>query len=189
MPVSGPSTEFETQAVEEILHRIASSLQLLMDRDIAVDGVDVERWNERPAGRGAIHISFKLTFAKAGREAQGCLLVPLPEGIAMAGFLMMVGDEEVEGNRALTTLDRGTKDALLELSNFIASAVESALGELELQGVEVRSGGCQGVRADVRPALSYVEGEALVVGRARMRVHRYPEFEGLLLVPEMSLEG
>lgn len=178
-------TESEASAVEEILHRVASNLSLLMDHDILVESVAAERWEERPAGAGVVHISYKMVFEQGGEEKHGCLLLPLAESITLAGYLMMVPDEEVTENRELSDIDRGTKDAMLELANFVASAVESAFEDGGSDGLEVRSIGCQGVRADIRPALVYSEGEPLVVGRAQARIHEYPEFEALLLVPEL----
>jgi hypothetical protein len=50
-----------------------------------------------------------------------------------------------------------------------------------------RSDGCQGVRADVRPALSYREGQPLLVARARARVHHFEPCELILVLP--ALEG
>ena len=187
MPSQGACTETETHAIEEILHRIASNLGLLMDHEIAIDAVEVERWDERPAGRDQVHVSFKLGLDDSGNERHGCLLLPLPEAITLAGYLMMVGDDEVTENRALETLDRGMKDAMLELSNFVASAIESAFSDLDRADLIIRSDGCQGVRADVRPALAYTEGDPLVVGRAQVRIHEYPEFEALLILPEPTV--
>jgi hypothetical protein len=42
------------------------------------------------------------------------------------------------------------------------------------------------VRAGVRPALCYVEGEELVVARARVRVHHFEPFEMILMLPALA---
>jgi hypothetical protein len=42
------------------------------------------------------------------------------------------------------------------------------------------------VRPDVRPALIYNEGDRLLVGRARGRIHEYPEFDMILMLPELA---
>ncbi|MFT5049444.1 MAG: hypothetical protein ACI8QZ_000837 [Chlamydiales bacterium] len=180
-------TASETQTIEEVLYRIASDLSLLADHDIEIQSIEAERWERRPVGSGGIHISFKMTIRHLGGQAEGCLLLPLAEGITLAKYLMMAEDEEVEEQRARQTLDRGAKDAMLELAKFIASAAGSALGELPSAEFEVESDGCQGVRAGVRPALKYNEGDTLIVGRVRAAIHDFPEFEALLILPELPL--
>jgi len=47
----------------------------------------------------------------------------------------------------------------------------------------VRSEGCQGVRADVRPAFAYDEGSELIVGRAHMTLHDFDPFGVVLMLP------
>ena len=142
MPSTGTCTEVETRAVEEILQRIASNLALLMDHDFQLDSIDAESWDQRPVGPGSVHISFKLSFEGDRGSAEGCLLVPLEEGMTLAGYLMMASDEEVAVTRELDEPDRSAKDAMLELANFIASATGSAFRDLELGEIEVYSEGC-----------------------------------------------
>jgi hypothetical protein len=42
------------------------------------------------------------------------------------------------------------------------------------------------VRAGVRPALGYVEGDELVVARGRARVHHFEPFEMILMLPSLA---
>ena len=77
-------------------------------------------------------------------------------------------------------------DAMLELGNFVASAVAAAAGDLAAPTGQVRSEGCQGVRPGVRPALVYTEGAPLLVARARMRLHAFDEFEAWLVLPALA---
>ena len=42
------------------------------------------------------------------------------------------------------------------------------------------------VRADVRPALVYTEGEPLIVGRAKVTIGDYEPTEMIVMIPEGS---
>lgn len=182
-------TESETQLVSEVLHRIAADLSMITDRDLRVEVQEVEKLTERPAGKGKIHISFRLGIEQADGLKHGCLLLPLPDAISLACYLMMVPDDSVKGKRSLKDIDETIKDAMLEVGNFIGGAADAALRE-SLGGIaKVRSEGCQGVRANVRPALLYNEGDPLVVGRAKGMVHDYPEFDLVLMLPPLSTEA
>ena len=179
------STLDDVGLLEGIVDRIATSLSMLIDRDIEIEGLSAERVHERAAGAGTVHISFKLVFLKDGEEmGNGSVLVPLADAIAMACYLMMLDDSEVTGHRAASELDESTKDALVELASFVATAVDESI-RIHHPDVAVRSRGCQGVRADVRPAFPYEEGSELLVGRARASVHEFPEFELILMMPPL----
>lgn len=183
--MSTTCTEAEALLVEEVLQRIAADLSMITDRELVIGEAKVKKMNERPAGRGRVHISFRLGFEQAGELHHGCVLLPLAEAISLACFLMMVPDEGVTGKRKLTTLDETIKDAMLEVGNFIGGAADAALREAVGVEAKVRSEGCQGVRAGIRPALIYDEGEPLVVGTARASVHDYPEFDLIMMLPEL----
>src|SRR5262245_63497996 len=77
-----------------IFSRMAADVSMIVDRELAIDDVRVERRTQRAAGEGCVHISFKLGIELAGDVRQGCLLVPLPDALALAGFMMMMTDEE-----------------------------------------------------------------------------------------------
>lgn len=179
-------SELELGWIRASLDRIVSDLMTIADHDFELIDLVTERMFRRPAGEGQIHISFRFALESDGGEAEGCLLVPLPDALAVAGFLLMMSPEAVMRARSRTQLDSTTKDALLEVSNFVARALQDTLDELELRGVRVRSEGCQGVRADIRPALGYVEGDLLIVGRARARLAGFPDFEMLFLLPDVA---
>lgn len=176
----------DTQLVEEILQRVASDLSMISDRDFEIEETAVERADQRPAGAGQIHISFRLGIHCEDEVKHGCVLLPLPEAISLACYLMMVPDDGVASKRPEMKLDVTTKDAMMEVANFIAGAADNALREAFQLKVKVRSEGCQGVRPDVRPALVYEEGTELIVGRARAQIHEYPGFELLLLLPLLA---
>lgn len=179
-------TDVQKRQVEEVFLRISGDLGLIADRRIEVGPVATEVANARPAGRGKIHVSFRLGFEQAEGLLHGALLVPLPDAITLGCYLMMVPDEAVKAKRALTTLDTGLKDALMEVANFIGGATDAALRGLGVEGLKVHSEGCQGVRADVRPALGYVEGAALLVGRSMLQIHTWAPFEAVLILPELT---
>jgi hypothetical protein len=172
--------------IEETFQRIAGDLGMIADRAIDVADVTTERVRHRASGRNVVHVSFKLGIQHEDEILHGVLLVPLPDAITLACYLMMIPDDGVKTKRALTTLDAGLKDAMMEVGNFVGGATDAALRGLGLPGVEVRSEGCQGVRANVRPAFAYVEGSELVVGRCKLRIHTWPQFDAILMLPPLS---
>lgn len=184
--MSSACTGAEATLVEDILHRVASDLAMICDRELDVDVHSVEKHAERTVGKGGIHISFRLGFEQEDKRTHGCLLMPLPDAISLACYLMMVPDDSVKGKRSLKDIDESIKDAMLEVGNFIGGAADAALRESSSVVAKVSSEGCQGVRPNVRPALCYNEGEGLVVGRARSTIHEYPEFEMILMLPELE---
>jgi hypothetical protein len=177
----------DLELVRSVFDRLASDLGMIIDRALVVRSIAAERSNRRVEGKHCVHISFKLGFRAGTASSQGCLLVPLPDAVSLATYLMMVPDEVVCTHRSEATLERAVKDALLEVGNFIAGATDAAMRSHHPEGVFVRSEGCQGVRADVRPALRYEEGSTLVVGRAQAQIHTFPATELILMLP--LLEG
>lgn len=179
-------TSDETRMAEETFQRLAGDLEMIADRPIQVQSVAVERAQQRATGRGSVHISFKLGFQHDGRILHGTLLMPLSEAITLGCYLMMVPDDGVKSKRSLQSVDAGLKDALMEVGNFVGGATDAALRGLGLDQIKVRSEGCQGVRANVRPAFVYTEGTDLIVGRAKLRIHTWPVFEAVLMLPVLS---
>ncbi len=186
MAANKECTDYEVDRLEESFRRVASDLSMIADRDFEILSVKSERVQKRPAGRGKIHISFKLGFRREGGVSHGCLLMPLPDAISMACYLMMVPDDAVKSKRSLQSLDSGTKDAMLEVCSFIGGATDAALRATGLSDVKVGTESCQGVKTDVRPALLYMEGDDLIVGRARSKLHDFPEFEMILVLPNLG---
>lgn len=180
-------TQPQIDCVEEIFQRIASDLSMIADRELTVDSVEAELMTQRPLGRGKIHISFRLGFQSKPGTEHGCLLIPLPDAISLACCLMMVPADMVKSNRSQKTLDSTTKDAMLEVGNFICGATEAALRALGIDDTKVSFEGCQGVKSGVRPALIYAEGDTLVVGRAQVTMADFPEDVMLLVVPAAAL--
>ena len=110
-------------------------------------------------------------------------MLPLPEAISLASFLLLDSKEGVLAKRALTDLEQPTKDAMLEIANFIGGATDGALRRHFPQGLSVRSLGCQGLRADQLPAFPYKPGDELILGRAQAQIADFPSFEMLLVLP------
>lgn len=183
---AGPEVDLDTYVVETVMRRIAEDVALVVDRSFSVSEIASSRETKRIAGKGKVHISFKLEVSQGGSSAHGCVLVPLPDAIALACYLMMVPDEAVGQRRSAKDLDRATKDAMVEVDNFVGGATDGALRGLA-QNVSARGAGCQGVRADVRPAFPYEEGQPLLVGRAKAQLHEFPPFELILMLP--AIEG
>ncbi len=175
-------TETETHCIEEVFERIAGDLSMIADRELEIIDVQVETLDHRAAGADQIHISFRLSIEHEGAEYHGCLLVPLPDAVTLAGSLMMLADDLIEESRSRTDLSPASKDAILEVGNFIGGASDAAFRALDLPA-RVTFEGCQGVRADVRPALLYQEGDPLVTGRATVALAGFGESPFLLMLP------
>ncbi len=173
--------------LKDTFDRIASDLSMLTDRPIDIEGATYERWVERPAGAELVHICFRFSVETAGEAQHGGFLAPLPLAVALAGYLMMSSDQQVVDMLACSEPSQPVKEAMIEIGNFVASAVESALRTLALPCERVVFEGCQGVRADVRPRLEYVEGDALAVGRCMMGLASFEAAETVLMLPEPTL--
>lgn len=182
-------TPDDKRLVEETFQRIAGDLGMIADRTIEVGTVNVELARARAAGRGGIHVSFKLGMQHEGRILHGALVVPLADAITLGCYLMMVPDDGVKSKRSLQTLDPGLKDALMEVGNFVGGATDAALRGLGVPDIKVRSEGCQGVKANVRPAFTYVEGAPLIVATAKLRIHSWPAFDAILMLPVLAMSA
>jgi hypothetical protein len=183
MTTAQATTLDDLEFASNVLGRMAADLSMIVDREFVIEDVQAERRAQRPAGRARVHISFKLSIELRGQTRKGCLLVPLPDAIALACYMMMMPDDVVVRERERTELDGPFKEALLEVGKFRAGACDSVLRRTISEECSTRSDGCQGVRADVRPALAYREGEPLLVARARARVHEFEPCEVILVLP------
>ncbi len=189
MPTHSPAgAPFESQ-VREVISRVAGDLSMLIDHQVKIHSTGAQRWRSKPAGNEQVHIAFKLSFDLRGETGYGALLMPLPEAISMASLLLMVPQDVVRAKRSLTELDRTTKDAMLEIANFVGGAADGALRVRFPKGLSVRSMGCQGLRPQQPPGFPYKTGEELIVGRAMARIGEFPAFEMLLVMPVLSLEA
>lgn len=177
----------DQELVRSIAERVVEDLAMITDREFVIQAVDVRRAGQKAVGEGQIHISFKLGFHLDGQVRHGCILVPLPDAISLASYLMMVPDESVSEHRGDQDLDRATKEAMLETGNFIGGAVDAALRKHWNGQVSVRTEGCQGVAPDLPPAFPYRKGSELLIGRVTAKLHEYPSFPMVMLLP--VLEG
>ena len=66
----------DRELVEGVFDRISKDLSMIVDRKITVQGVSSERKNERPAGEGQVHISFRLavTLPDASRSSSSLVV-------------------------------------------------------------------------------------------------------------------
>lgn len=183
-PTAHTGTARDLEVVSHALQRVAEELGTLVDHEIALSDLRADRLTQRPAGSGSVHVSFRQRY-RMGALTHGCLLLPLAAAQSLAGHFLMMPASDVAERRVRTELDPLAKDALIELSGFVASALQESL--LEDFGVraEVRTGGCQGVREGVRPAFPYEEGTPLLVGRAVARFGATAPFEVTLMLPEL----
>lgn len=175
----------DINVIKAMLKGVGSNLEMLIDRDFKMDDIRSERVNKRPAGLGGVHISFRFGFSTGAGVGQGSLIVPLPDALSLAAYLMCVPDAGVKTHRSSREPDEGMKDALLEVGNMSGGALDDTVRTLCGSDSKVKFLGCQGVRADVRPAFKYTEGDELVVGRAKAQIHDFPEFELIVMFPEL----
>ncbi len=181
-------TQAASLFVNEIFDRVASDLAMLSDRDFEILSVDYEERTDRPVGAGGIHVSFCFGIVdQAGEVQHGALILPLPESISLAAYLMMQPDTVVADLRTRTEIDSAIREALLEVGSFVAAAGESALRAVGSQAQSVMFEGCQGVQADVRPALQYEEGGPLSVGRAQVKIAGQEAVEMVVMVPSTNV--
>ena len=178
-----PVTDADRDLVESLFERISADLGMIIDHPLTFEGVEAERLDHRPAGEGEVHVSFRVELTLQGQTGQGSFLLPARHAITAGGYLMMATDEEVERWRERDEIDASMKEAILEVSNFVAGSIESVLRRVAPGEVSVRSGGCQGVRADVRPAFQYEEGTELLVGRAQGSLEGYEPCTAMLMLP------
>lgn len=179
-------TQADVKTACDGLERIAADLSMITDRKLSIDSFEVTRSAARTAAQNSIHISFKLGVQRGQEIRHGALLMPLDSSIALAAWLLMMPDTEVQRRKMEATLDQTLKDALQEIGNFVAGGYEAALRAAGVSDVIVRSEGCQGVRAGSRPVFRYDEGTPLMVGRARARLAGGLPFEMLLMLPPIN---
>lgn len=175
----------QAQRVAELVQRVATDLSMIIEREVRVLSCDVKRSVDRARGAGVVHISLKQAYRLDERTAHGCLLAPLPDALTLAGFFLMLPDDVVEAQRSLSTVDAGTKDALLEVASFIAGSLASALGGGAHPALEVRSASCQGLRPDALPALAHEAGNEWWIARVKMQIHTFPPADVVLLLPSL----
>ncbi len=173
------------ERVSELVQRVATDLSMIIEREVRVLSCDVRRAEERAAGAGVVHISLKQAYRHGERTAQGCLLVPLPDALTLAGFFLMLPNDVVEAQRALSTVDAATKDALLEVASFVAGSLGNALAGQGPSGIDVRPASCQGLRPGAVPALAHEPGSEWWIARANIKVHTFAAADVLLLLPSL----
>ncbi len=170
------------KSVQAIQTSVCDVLSMVAERTLEFGPPLLERSRAIPATPAAIYISYRLSFTSGGETRPGALLLPLPESIALACYLMMVPEEAVAGRRSDQHLDRTTMDAMLEIGNFIGGAVDSALRSILPGGPKVQAAGCQGVRPSRAPVLRGHQGE-LWVARFDVALNEQAAAQGLLLLP------
>ncbi|MEM9382402.1 MAG: hypothetical protein AAGB93_20785, partial [Planctomycetota bacterium] len=143
-----------------------------------------EERQDRPVGEGEVHVSYRFAVESDGGQLHhGAMLVPLGHSIALAAYLMMAPDKTVDDLVRTGAVDGPVKEAMLEVGTFVAGAGDAALRAVGATYARVVFGGCQGVRADVRPKLEYQEGAPLAVGRASVSVAGGEPVEMILMLP------
>lgn len=171
---------------KQVFDRACDDLAMLLDRPLAVESFECFRSASKVAGERQIHIAFRLGLTVDGKVQHGALLVPLPDSISMACYLMTMADDVVAARRKDKELDRGTKDAMVEVGNLIGGSVDGVLRERFGKRVSVRTEGCQGLRPGVAPAFERDASADLLVGRAKLKLHSFPAFEALLMLPRIA---
>jgi len=176
----------KVELLEQAVRAVCKELAFAVDQPIVLQGMRCASARRRPCGAGGVQISFKLAFEFRGLGLHGALLLPLSESLALAARLLLLPEELVELARGRSAPDESEKEVLLELGKEIASALERSLGTTLSEPLMVRSSGCQGVRAGVRPNFPYREGDELWVARFACGAGYSPPFEGYLILPSLA---
>jgi hypothetical protein len=185
-PASESSPAEDLRFVTALLGRISTDLGLLTERAFTMNELCCERQTNRAEGKSRVHISFKMVFIRGNRRGYGCVLIPLPDALTLAACLMFVPDVGIPSHRSRSAPDQPTKDAMVEIANFIGGAADAVVREHSGDEISAKSAGCQGVRANVRPALIFTEGDELIIGRARAQIHDFAAFELIAMLPPMA---
>lgn len=183
---SEAQNEIDVETVKHVLDKICDDMAMLLDRPLVLESLSTTRSQVKVAGERQIHIAFKLGITVDGVAQHGALLVPLPDAISFACYLMMMADDVVAARRKDKELERSTKDAMVEVGNLIGGSTDGAVRDLFQKRVSARSEGCQGLKAGVAPAFERTSGVDLLVGRAKLKLHTYASFEVLLMLPAIS---
>lgn len=175
-----------SNTITEIFERVASDLSMLSDREIEVGDIAYEERVDRPVGEGCTHVSYRFGIEAGEETHHGAMLIPLDESIALAAYLMMASDDHVTGLKEKGLVEGPVREAMLEVGTFVAGAGDAALRAVGATCSRVIFEGCQGVRADVRLALPYKEGDTLAVGRAQIAVANGEPVEMVLVLPRQD---
>lgn len=176
------------ERAEPCWSRIADDLALFSDGALALEKVEAEMVEALPAVRGGIHLAFKFGIEHGDRIQHGGLLVPLADAITLACLSIMLPREDVAEQRQRSDLDEPVRDALIEVSTWIARSLGASLRTPEGLALRIESESCQGVREGARPAIAHEPDECWVELRARVRLAEWPAFEATLLVPDLEEE-
>jgi len=174
---------------EGLVRRICDDLAMFLDRPLAIESVQAARSGIKVAGERSVHIAFKFGVTIDGVAQHGAMLVPLVDAISFACYLMMMTDEVVTTRRKDKELDRAQKDAMVEVCNLVGGSIDGALRDMFQKRVSARSEGCQGMRPGAAPAFERVSGVELLVSRAKVKLHTFPSFEMLLMLPAIAPDG
>jgi len=186
--MSNVSTAEDEKLAREIGDQVAADLTMIIDRELAIESVSAERVESRVAGEVFIHLAFRIEFQVDAEKHFGCLLLPLPDAISIAGYLMVMSDEEVKSEREKTTLERSMKDAMLEVGNFVGGSSDAIIRKRTSKAkMSARSAGCQGVAPGAIPNFQHAPGAELILARLNARVGEFEPFEMILMLPAVLL--
>ena len=182
------STQPDSDWTSRALVRVAEDWAMMIDHEVSIENVQVERESSAPACEGSVHIAFQfgLTHAELGPRYRGALLVPLPDALTMAAYLMMTPENQIAGARAAQAPDSATKDSLMELSSILASALDGVVQDSFEGTWSVTSLGCQGVREGAVPRVSTADDLEWTVARAQGTLADFDAFPMQLVLPVLA---
>jgi len=169
--------------VGEVFGEMSRDMGMLLEHPFSLRGVCSKRMQQRAVGQGGVHVSFRFSFVGEGLSKMGCFLLPLAEANTMAAYLLAMGEPRARQERGVQEPETSLKESMLLLGQMLSTSVARAYRGLGPQGLRVGFDGCQGVRADVRPAMRYAEGQPLIVGRAAAHVGDFEAFSPILMLP------
>lgn len=166
--------------------RIADDLALFCGSALALEEVEAGIVEALPAVRGGVHLALKFGVEHGDRIRRGCLLVPLADAITLACLSIMLPREDIAEQRRRSDLDEPVREALIEVSTWVARSLGASLRAPEGLALRIESESCQGVREGARPAIAHQPDERWVELRALVRQAEWPAFEAILLVPDLE---
>ena len=188
--MSKATATLDDKLAKEIGDQVSADLSMIIDREMVIESVASERSDARVAGEGSIHLSFKIEVLIGPDHHYGCLLMPLAEAVSVAGFLMVMTDEEVDEERKKTTLDRSMKDAMLEVGNFVGGSADSIVRKWVGDApMSARFSGCQGVAPGLVPNFTFAAGSELIAARLQVRISGFSPFQMILMLPSELVSG
>jgi hypothetical protein len=175
----------ELKLVKEVFGEISKDMGRMLEHGLAFRDVCCKRVDKRPVGRDQVHVAFRFSVEVPGMRRVGCFLMPLPDATVCASYLLAFNEEAVAQARGTEEPESTMKESMLLLGQILSTSVERVIKRRDSGVLHVKFDGCQGVRADVRPAFALGARDELIVGSAAAKIGSFGAFRPILMLPVM----